>query len=155
LTTRAAKLGAIPLRDVAVVLSAYAALLHDWLLPDHYLEWWGYGLYFLVAGVAQAFCAGLLLLWPRRWVFLVGILGNSSILLLYTVTRTLGVPFFGPAAWQVESVGMLDLLTAAAELALVLVLVKLVRGGPRVRPAVLATRILRHPEDIRATADDF
>jgi hypothetical protein len=76
---------------------------------------WGYGVYFLVAGAAQAFCAGLLLLWTRRWVFVMGILGNSSILLLYAVTRTLGVPFFG--------------------------LVRLVRGGPRVRPAATTRSI--------------
>ena len=59
-TGRAAALGRIPPRHVAVLLSAYAAVLHNWVLPEHYLEWWGYGLYFLIATSAQAFCAGLL-----------------------------------------------------------------------------------------------
>ena len=60
-TARAAELGSIPTRHAAVVLSAYAALLHNWVLPEHFLEWRGYGLFFLIATTAQAFCAGLLL----------------------------------------------------------------------------------------------
>jgi peptidoglycan/LPS O-acetylase OafA/YrhL len=134
-TARAAGLGAIPPRHVAVVLSAYAAFLHNWVLPEHYREWWGYGLYFLVATTAQAFCAGLLLFWPRRWIFRIGILGNSAILVLYAVTRTLGIPFFGPAAGLLEPVGALDLVTAATELCLVLVLVQLDRQAQPARPA--------------------
>lgn len=154
-TGRAAALGRIPPRHVAVLLSAYAAVLHNWVLPEHYLEWWGYGLYFLIATSAQAFCAGLLVFWPRRWVFLVGILGNGAILLLYAFTRTLGIPFFGPAAWQVERVGALDLATAAAEVGLVVVLVQLLRRGPPRRPAVsFPPAIPQDRGECYATLDD-
>ena len=70
-------------RYLAVVLSVYAALLHDWVIPEHYREWWGYGAYLVVAGAAQVFLAGLLLLWPDRRTFLIGIVGNCGILILY------------------------------------------------------------------------
>jgi len=152
-TARAAELGSIPTRHAAVVLSAYAALLHNWVLPEHFLEWRGYGLFFLIATTAQAFCAGLLLFWPRRWVYLVGILGNSAFLVLYAVTRTLGIPFFGPAAGLVEPVGALDLVTAVTELGLVILLVQLVRQAP---PATRPPRA--NPQDRmdpHATVENF
>src|SRR5207253_1636753 len=118
--------------------------------------WWGYGLYFLLATAAQAFGAGLLLCWPRRWVFRVGILGNSAILGLYAVTRTLGIPFFGPAAGLAEPVGALDLITAATELCLVLVLVQLDRQASRARPVARPPHIIpQHRRDNHATLENF
>jgi hypothetical protein len=121
---RAARLGWMPARHVSIMLSVYASLLHDWVIPEHYREWWGYGAYFLAAAAAQAFFAGLLLFWPGRRLFLAGIIGNCAILVLYAVTRTHGIPFFGPAAGRVEPVGSLDLAAAASEIGLVVVLVR-------------------------------
>jgi hypothetical protein len=121
-------LGVLSPRQVAVVLSAYASLIHNWVLPEHYQEWWGYGLFFLASAVGQAFYAGLLLVWPRGWIFRVGIAANSAILVLYAVTRTLGVPVFGPHAGLVEPIGVPDLASAIAELALIVVLVRLARA---------------------------
>jgi hypothetical protein len=112
----------MPARHVAIVLSVYASLLHDWVIPEHYREWWGYGAYFVAAAAAQAFLAGLQLVWPGRRVYLTGIVGNCAMLLLYAITRTLGIPFFGPAAGRVEPVGSLDLAAAAAEIGLVAIL---------------------------------
>jgi hypothetical protein len=131
-----ARLSRLPSRQSAVVLSAYASLVHDWVLPQHYQEWWGYGLFFLLAAALQAFYAGLLLLWPGRWVYLVGIAANGALLSLYAVTRTLGVPLLGPHAGLVESVGVPDLASAAAEVALVCVLVRLCHAAPRERPVL-------------------
>jgi hypothetical protein len=110
------------------VLSAYAAFLHDLVLPAHYREWWGYGAYFIAATAAQAFFSGALLFWPRRSVLLAGIIGNGAMLTLYALTRVIGIPFFGPDAGQVEPIGAIDLLTAGAELTLVAILVRLVRA---------------------------
>ena len=128
---RAARLAWTPARQLAIVLSVYASLLHDWVIPEHYREWWGYGAYFLAAAAAQAFLAGLLLFWPGRRVFLIGIVGNCAILILYVVTRTLGIPLFGPAAGRVEPVGGLDLAAAAAEIGLVAVLLRYVIRNDR------------------------
>ena len=34
------------------MLSALAALIHLWVMPEHFGEWWGYGAFFLVAASA-------------------------------------------------------------------------------------------------------
>jgi hypothetical protein len=122
------------LRYAAVVASAYAALVHNWVLPAHFAEWWGYGLAFLVMAAAQGFYSGLLLLGPGRSVFAAGIAGNAAILALYALTRTLGVPLLGPHAGQVEAVALPDLAAAVAEVALVVALVRLLRGLPAGAP---------------------
>lgn len=139
-TPRRSAAGPVELRHYAAALSAYAALLHNRVLPEHFMEWWGYGAFFLVVAAVQGFYSGLLLLWPQRWVFRVGVAGNGAILALYVVTRTVGVPFFGPAAGEIETVGHFDLATAIAEVALLLLLVKLLRdfspgSGDRTRPS--------------------
>ncbi len=66
-------------------LSLLAGLIHLWVMPEHFEEWWGYGTFFLVAAVAQVVYVPLLLRWPNWTVLLLlGIAGNSAIVLLYT-----------------------------------------------------------------------
>jgi hypothetical protein len=67
-----------------------------WVIPEHFEEWWGYGLFFLIVTIAQALYAVILLRWPGQGLLLAGIAGNSAIILLYLLTRTVGIPFFGP-----------------------------------------------------------
>src|SRR3712207_9134364 len=70
----------------------------------------------------------------RPLLLLLGVGGNLSIVVLYLLTRTVGIPFFGPHAGEVEGVGVADLSATAAELALVVALLAaLVRGLPRER----------------------
>lgn len=54
--------------------------------------------------------------------------GNLAVVALYAVTRTVGIPLFGPQAGEVEAVGAVDLATLGAELALVACLARLVAG---------------------------
>ena len=84
------------------MLSALAALIHLWVMPEHFGEWWGYGAFFLVAASAQFLYVPLLVLRPNRTVLLLGIIGNSAIVLLWLLTRVVGIPLFGPEAWEVE-----------------------------------------------------
>ncbi len=122
----------------AAVFSLLAALIHLWVMPEHFEEWWGYGAFFLVSAVAQGLYCAVLLRWPRRALLLLGVGGNLSIIALYLLTRTVGIPFFGPHAGEVEGIGMLDLSATAAELALVAALgAVLLRGLPRERVVVL------------------
>lgn len=111
---------------LAAGFSLLAALSHLWAMPEHMREWWGYGAFFLASAVAQGAYGTMLTRWPRRSLFLVGIGGNVSILALYLLTRTVGIPFFGPHAGEVEGFGFLDLCAAASELGVVLVLGALV-----------------------------
>jgi hypothetical protein len=86
-------------------LSLLAGLIHLWVVPEHFEEWWGYGTFFLVAAAAQMAYLPLLIRWPNRAVLVLGIAGNSAIVLLYLLTRAVGIPFFGPQAGEVEEVG--------------------------------------------------
>lgn len=103
-------------------LSALAALIHLWVMPEHFGEWWGYGACFLIVATAQLLYVPLLLLRPSRSVLLLGIIGNSSTVLLWLVTRVVGMPFFGPEAWGVEKVGVIDVCASASEAAIVVAL---------------------------------
>ena len=114
----------------AVAFSLLAALIHLWVMPEHFEEWWGYGTFFLISTVAQGAYAALLR-WPRRPLLLLGIGGNVSIIVLYLLTRTVGIPFFGPHAGEVEGVGVADIVATTSELALVVALLGvLLRGLP-------------------------
>jgi hypothetical protein len=108
-------------------LSLLAGLIHLWVMPEHFQEWWGYGAFFLVAAVAQVVYVPLLLRWPEQSVLLLlGIAGNSAIVLLYLFTRAVGVPLFGPEAGEVEAVGIIDVCATASEAAIVVALGALV-----------------------------
>lgn len=116
---------------LAAALSVVAALIHLWAMPEHMREWWGYGALFLGVAAAQGLYGVALLRWPSQRLFLPGIGGNLAIVLLYVVTRTAGIPFFGPHAGEVEEVGLLDMSATVAELGLVMVLVASLGGRSR------------------------
>jgi hypothetical protein len=111
------------------VLSLLAGLIHLWVVPEHFEEWWGYGAFFLVAAVAQVVYVPLLLRWPNQTVLLLGIVGNSAIVLLYLLTRVVGIPLFGPEAGEVEGVGIIDVCATSSEAAIVVALGALVLWG--------------------------
>ena len=106
----------------AAALSLVAALIHLWVTPEHLEEWWGYGAFFLVSAVAQALYAPLLLRRPDRAILLLGVAGNLAIVSLYLLTRTVGIPFFGPHAGESEGVGFTDLCATTSELGIIVAL---------------------------------
>ena len=115
---------------VAAALSLLAALIHLWVTPEHFEEWWGYGAFFLVAAAAQVLYVPLVLVWPTRMVLLLGIVGNLAIVALYLLTRTVGIPLFGPEAGHVEGFGFMDLCATASEMGIAAALgAKLLRGS--------------------------
>lgn len=131
----------------AVALSLLAALFHLWVMPGHFAEWWGYGAFFLVAAAAQALFALLVLRAPQPWLLRAGIVGNLAIIALWVVTRTVGVPVFGPHAGEVEAVGRLDVASKLAEAALVAVLAILLFGAHDLRAVGMWGTPLRTPRN--------
>ncbi len=121
------------LYNLAGSLSLTAALIHAMAMPEHFQEWWGYGLFFFGAAAAQAIY-GVMLLFPvwnarSNWVtrlmqnhlclfYLAGIVGNAAIIALYLVTRTSGIPV-GPSAGEIETFSALSVTLKLLELALV------------------------------------
>lgn len=73
-------------------LSLLAALIHFWVMPEHFGEWWGYGISFLIAASAQLLYVPLLLRRPSRTIRLA--------LVTYT-----GGGDTSLRAWEVEKVG--------------------------------------------------
>lgn len=134
----------------AAILSIVASLLHAFVTGEHFDEWWGYGVFFVFSAMAQAIFGGIPLFsrmmesesiltsWPRArlqaycWA---GIVGNVLIIGMYVVTRTVGIPLFGPDAGKVESVGVIDVVSKLVELALVIHLALLLRTQSRAGPA--------------------
>lgn len=132
------------LRYWSAGLSIFAGLIHGVVTPEHFEEWWGYGAFFLVAALAQVFYGMLLLMLPwaydetgaalgaeadrRTTTFcVVGILGNVAIVALWIVTRTIGIPIFGPAAGEVEPVTTISIVSKLIEVALVACLFLIIR----------------------------
>lgn len=113
----------------AAALSLLAALIHLRVMPEHFEEWWGYGTFFLVCAVAQGLYVPILLRWPGRPILLLGVAGNLSIVILWLVTRTTGIPLFGPHAGEVEEAGALDLACTLAEVGIVVGLGALAMRG--------------------------
>ncbi len=109
---------------VCVIVSG---LVHGLVAPEHFREWWGYGVFFLAASICLI-GFGLALVTDaidprympgdvqrlRRVMYAIGAIGNVSILALYVLTRTVGVPL-GPGSGSVESVGAIDLVAKSAE----------------------------------------
>ena len=110
----------------AAALSLAAGLIHMLATPPYFALWVGYGLFFAVAVTAQLAYAVLLwtyhTLWQdrphRAWLW-AGIVSNGLIIGLWLLTRTVGIPVFGPQAWQVQPVGVLDLLSVVFEAGLI------------------------------------
>ena len=114
----------------AAGLSALAGFIHILVTPDHFEEWIGYGLFFLIASAAQLMYALLLLAHgANRDLLLAGIIGNALIIGLWLVTRTIGIPFFGPEAGEVEAFGLLDNVSKIIEGALIVSLLILRRAS--------------------------
>lgn len=149
----------------AAVLSLAAATMHIVVMGEHADEWWGYALFFLFAAGCQGMFAMVVLgqpwmhdrvtggPWPtaksfaRNFYFL-GVGGNAALIGMYLVTRTVGVPWFGPAAGEAEPWSPQGVITKLLEVILVGLLVWLVRHP--LTPNIDGGRLLRaatHDED--------
>ena len=118
----------------AALFSLLAAVIHVWVMPEHFEEWWGYGLFFLVAAAAQALYADILLRAPTATVLRVGIVGNLAIIALWVVTRTIGIPVFGPHAGEIEDISAIDIASKLVEVLLVILLGVLLRSASQRPP---------------------
>jgi hypothetical protein len=99
-----------------VALSSIAAAgVHYVVMPEHFDESTLYGTFFLVAATSQLVYAAFVLARPSPALLGAGALGNLAIVVLWLVTRLVGIPL-GPDAGTTESFGGLDVLAAVFEL---------------------------------------
>ncbi|MBI4302059.1 MAG: hypothetical protein HY664_05595, partial [Chloroflexi bacterium] len=114
-------LGTPTFRIMAVLFSLGSAVVHLAVAPEHFTEWWGYGWFFLVVAVLQGFYAMGLVVRKGRlvtapWYLIFGIAFNLWVAGFYSITRTLGVPLFGPHAGHVEVIEAIDISSKTLEL---------------------------------------
>ncbi|MEW5987319.1 MAG: hypothetical protein AB1791_11835 [Chloroflexota bacterium] len=87
----------------AAGLSAVAGLLHLVVTPEHFTEWFGYGLFFLMVAVLQLLYAALLLARKaNRGLLLAGVVGHVVIISLTWPLAPLAFPSSGrrQARWS-------------------------------------------------------
>ena len=138
----------------AAALSIGAVVAHAIDAQEHLTEWWGFAAYFITVAAFQFFYGFGLLVRPwayddsggmrenpdrhGRPYYVLGLVLSASIVLLYIVTRTTGMPFLGKGA-GVEPVTVLGLVPIVENIPLIFCLEELLR------------RTGRQPEPARAS----
>ena len=93
----------------ATGLAVSLGLVHMLATPLYFDQWLGYGAFFFTVAVLQVmYSMALAVAAPYRSLLWLGIAGNVLVIALWAVTRTVGIPFFGPMAGMVLPVGLLD-----------------------------------------------
>lgn len=119
------------------ILTLAAAAIHAAVIGEHFAESRLFGIFFAVAASLQSLWALLVGLAPSRPLLLLGAAGNASIILVWILSRAIGVPF-GPQPWTREPVGELDLFASIFEALAVYLTLALLS-----RPASLPPRLSR------------
>jgi hypothetical protein len=129
-------------------LSLGVGIVHLMMSPEQLGEWWGYGFFFMFAGLAQITYGLLLFLLPwlhqdtakflrsdsptARLLYAWGAWAYLGVAALFIVTRTIGVPA-GPQAGRVQPITTLGLITTAVELVLAVLLLALTRQSYKIK----------------------
>jgi hypothetical protein len=127
----------------AATLSMVAGVVHGIAMAQYMPQWWGYGIFFVGAALAQIIYGVVLLIKPwqydetggiresdtsgARVIYIVGLLMTVAFIVFYLITRTLGIPFMGPMAGDVEPFDPLGILAQVIHAVLALHLWALVR----------------------------
>lgn len=118
--------------DLAL-LSAGAGIIHLAVLGPHLREFWLFGVFFAVVGLAQLAWPLLVMTRPSRGIWLTGAVGNALVVVVWVLSRTVGLPLAGDAG-HAEPVSFADALSTAYEALLVAGAVTLTRSATRGEP---------------------
>jgi hypothetical protein len=112
--------------DVARCWAGYAShgagVVHLGMVPEHFQEWWVYGVCFAAVGAAQIMWAVGALARDRAPLLAFVLASNVALVGLWAATRTVGIPI-GPQPWTAEAAGRADVLCVLLELGTALALV--------------------------------
>jgi 4-amino-4-deoxy-L-arabinose transferase-like glycosyltransferase len=117
--------------QAAAGLSIAAGLIHASVIASHFQEYWLFGVFFVFAALFQ-WAWGVAALSSRedRRLLVIGAAVNLAIVLLWLLTRTVGLPI-GPEPGEIESAGVHDLFATADEVAVVIVAGLVLTSGGR------------------------
>jgi hypothetical protein len=107
-----------PLAPIAAALSLASAGIHFAVIGEHLEEDVLFGLLFFALGWFQLVWAQIYLIWPRRSAAQMAILINLGAVLVWFMSRTVGLPI-GPQAWVPEQIGFADILATTFELGII------------------------------------
>ena len=98
----------------AAALTAASGAIHVAVIREHLEEFFAAGVFFAVAAAIQAAWAVAFVSWPSSSLAVLGVLGNLGLVALWTVSRTVGLPF-GPEPGVAEAMGFKDVLSTVLE----------------------------------------
>ncbi len=140
-------------RETVLVLvaavAAIGAVIHVGAAVDHWAEYHLYTVVFALIAVLQTVWAVLILRGGSDRILVAGCVVQLGTVILWAVSRTVGVPL-APTAWVPEEVGAPDLMETLGELTTVLAVASVLLAGRfeiarrarRMMPAVLLLVIL-------------
>jgi hypothetical protein len=102
----------------AALLSVGAAAIHFAVDPEHFREYWGFGVFFVVVAWLQLAFAAAALVRGQRAIVVGAAIGNALVVVIWIVSRTIGIPL-GPESGTAESATVIDLMATAFELVIV------------------------------------
>jgi hypothetical protein len=106
---------------VAALLVFVSSFIHSAEISAHFEQYWLYGVFFGVVTLLQALWSVLIYGDPLNRRYLVaGAVGNAALIVIWAITRTVGVPI-GPQNGP-EAVGVIDVLSKLDELAAVVLI---------------------------------
>ena len=100
---------------IASVAAAGSALVHFAVAPEHFAEWWGFGLFFVLCAEVQLGWTLLLGRIHSNRMVAVGLAGSLALVATWALSRTVGLPF-GPEPGVPEEIGLPDLVSVVLEL---------------------------------------
>jgi hypothetical protein len=107
---------------IVAALSLGAGVIHAAVTPDHFVEFWLYGVFFVSIAVFQLLWGLGYLRRPDTRLVVLGIAVNAAAVLLWLWSRVVGLPV-GPKPGTIEHVGFIDLMATIFEATLVAILV--------------------------------
>lgn len=112
------------------VVSLATAGIHFAVMGDHFQEYVGFGIFFAVVAWFQSLWALAVVVSPTRSVLLTGAVVNALVVVVWLVSRTIGLPI-GPDPGIAEPAAFLDVLSTVLEVVIVAsIATVLVRGEP-------------------------
>jgi hypothetical protein len=109
-----AKLAPRPL-FVAASACVGAALIHAYVMPEHFRESLLYGAFVAALAAGQVVAAWLVAVGRSRAVVVAVALGSAAVICLWLATRVVAIPL-GPSAGATETFGALDVAASVFEL---------------------------------------
>jgi hypothetical protein len=112
------------------VVSLATAGIHFAVMGDHFQEYVVFGIFFAVVAWFQSLWALGVVVSPTRSLLLTGAIVNALVVLVWLVSRTIGLPI-GPDPGIAEPAAFLDVLSTALEIVFVAsIATLLLRGAP-------------------------